>query len=163
MAKVASKVLDFETQAVEFAFEGDADPIVVKLADFSSDVQLHFALHGISQKLGDAYSSAKGVVADAKGMFENALKQLTAGDWRAARGEGDAKPRTTELAEAVARIKGQELSVVQTALAAATDEQKKTLRSNERVKATIAVIRAEKAQAKLAKLDKAGADEDLGI
>jgi hypothetical protein len=128
------------------------------LESFSPDIQLHLALHGISQKLGDAYSSSKGVVADAKGMFTEALKQLVAGDWRAARGEGDSKPRTGELAEAISRIKGIDITDVVKSLESATDEQRKTLRSNERVKATIAVIRAEKAQARLAKLESEGAD-----
>lgn len=162
MAKVASKVLDFESKGVEFEFTGK-EPRLVKLEDFSPEIQLHFALHGMSQKLGDAYSSSKGDVDAAEKMFNDTLAQLVAGDWRAARGEGESKPRTTELADAIARIKGVDVAVVQEGLKTATEEQLKTMRSNERVKATIAIIRAEKAQARLAKLDAEGGGDDLGI
>lgn len=161
MATIATKTLDFETLGVEFAFK-DAEPILVKLEDFPEDVQKHFALHGISQKLGDSYSSAKGDVAVAQTAFAATLEQLRNGEWRAARGEGESRPRSTELAAAIARIKGQPLEEVVANLASATDEQKKALRANERVKATIAVIRAEKAQAKLAAMEGEGAG-DLGI
>lgn len=158
MASIASKVLDFEDKAVEFTFK-DKTPIAVKLEDFSPEVQLHFALHGMSQKLGDAYSSAKGDVEVALTAFNACLEQLKAGDWRAARGEGDAKPRTTELAAAVARIKGVAVEDAVKALAAMDDDGRKALRSNDRVKATITLLRAEKAQAKL---DKMG-DTDIGV
>jgi len=155
MASIASKALDFDLSAVEFSFEGK-EPILVNLKDFSPEVQLHFALHGISQKLGDSYSSAKGDVEVAYASFQQTLQQLADGEWRAARSEGDAKPRTTELAEALARIKGQDVVEVTTALSALDKEKLKSLRSNDRVKAVIAVIRAEKAQAKLAASDKLG-------
>lgn len=159
MATIATKVLDFDDKAVEFTFK-DKEPIAVRLEDFSPEVQLHFALHGMSQKFGDSYSSAKGDVEVAMKSFNATLEQLKAGDWRAARGEGDAKPRTTELAAALARIKGIDVAEVAKALDAMPEEKRKELRSNDRVKATIAVLRAEKAQAKL---DKLGEDDvDLG-
>jgi hypothetical protein len=158
MASIAVKVLDLEDNAVEFTFTGQ-EPILVKASDFSADVQAHFMLHGMSQKLGDSYSSAKGDVAVAMESFKSCLEQLKNGDWRAARGEGEAKPRTTELASAVARIKGVEVSVAAQAISAMPEEQRKALRSNDRVKATIALLRAEKAQAKLDKME----DDDIGI
>lgn len=159
MASIASKVLDFDSEAVEFTFQG-MEPLAVALKDFSPEVQLHLALHGLSQKLGDSYSSAKGIVADAKVSFDQCLAQLKAGDWRASRGEGDSKPRTTELAAAVARIKGIEIAEAAKLLEAMDDDQRKTLRSNDRVKAVITVLRAEKAQSKLDKMDDG---DDLGI
>ena len=161
MATVATKVLDFEANGVEFTFVG-SEPILIKLADFSEEVQQHFALHGISQKLGDSYSSAKGVVADALTFFNQTLEQLRKGDWRAARGEGESKPRTTELAAALARIKNEDVEVIAKQLLALTDDQRKAFRSNERVKAVISLIRAEKAQAKLDKMDDEGDELDLG-
>lgn len=161
MSKVASKVLDLDNASVEFQFEGNENPVVVKLGDFSEEMQLQFALYGISQKLGDSYSGSKGDSAKAYELFNGTLAELSAGNWRASRGEGEAKPRTTELAEAIARIQSRPLADVTAALAAASDDQRKTLRSNERVKATIAVIRAEKAQARMEKLGEEV--EDLGI
>lgn len=161
MSKVATKVLDLDNASVEFTFEGSEAPVVVKLGDFSEDMQLQFALYGISQKLGDSYSGSKGDSVKAYELFNGTLTELSAGNWRASRGEGEAKPRTTELAEAIARIQSRPLADVTAALAAASDDQRKTLRSNERVKATIAVIRAEKAQARMEKLGDVA--EDLGI
>lgn len=160
MAKVATKVLDLDSKLVEFTFDG-MDPIQVAIGDFSKDVQLHFALHGISQKLGDSYSSCKGVVADAHAAFQATLEQLKNGEWRAARGEGESKPRSTELAAALARIKNISVEDAAKALDEASDDQKKALRSNERVKAVIAVLRAEKAQAKLEKLDAEGGGDEI--
>ena len=148
---IATKSLDFDTKSVEFNFS-DGTIRTVKLADFSKDIQLHYALHGISQKGGDAYASAKGDVAAAIASFDAVIAQLMSGEWRAARAEGEAKPRTTELAAAIARIKGQTIEEVSAALAAATEEQRKTLRSNERVKAVIAVLRAEKPKRNLPNL-----------
>lgn len=151
MATIATKVLDFDSKGVEFTFQG-AEPKLVALSDFSPDIQLHFALYGISQKLGDAYSSAKGVVADAQAMFNATLEQLVAGDWRAARGEGESKPRTTEFVAALARIKSKTVEEMQTAVDAMDEDKRKQLRSNDRVKAVIQVMRAEKAAAKLKKM-----------
>lgn len=153
MAKVAKKTLDFENKGVEFEFEGQ-EPVFVALSDLSPEIQLHSALHGISQKLGDAYSSSKGIVADARAMFDQALDQLKKGEWRAARGEGESKPRTTELVAAVARIKNVAIEDVQKAINEMSEEDIKRVRSNDRVKAVIQIIRAEKAAAKLEDLAK---------
>jgi hypothetical protein len=158
MAVIATKALDFDTSSVEFNFS-DGTVESVALADFPEDIQAHFALHGISQKLGDSYASSKGDVAVAKASFASAVALLKGGEWRAGRAEGDAKPRTTELAEAIARIKGKTVAEIVTFLSTASEEQRKTLRSNDRVKAVIAVLRAEKAQARLAKLDADGVDD----
>lgn len=159
MATIATKVIDLESKVVEFTFAGDA-PIAVALSDFSEETLTHATLHGLSQKLGDSYGGTKGDVAEAKKRFEATLAQLKAGNWIAARGEGETKPRTSELAEAIARIKGIDVAVVAANLAKASDEERKALRGNERVKATIVVIRAEKAQARLAKLDAKGEAEE---
>ena len=158
MATIATKVLDQEDIAVEFTFTGQ-EPILVKASDFSPEIQTHFMLHGISQKVGDSYSGAKGDIAGAMASFAACLEQLKAGDWRASRGEGESKPRTTELASAVARIKGVEVEVAAEAIAGMEEDARKALRSNERVKATIALIRAEKAQAKLDAME----DTDIGL
>lgn len=163
MASIATKALDFDNKAVEFTFAGEETPTLVSLADFPEEIQLHLALHGLSQKLGDSYASAKGEVVKAKELFSAVIAQLTSGEWRAARGEGEAKPRSTELVEALARIKNLAVADVAKALAAYDKDKLKTLRSNGRVKAVIAVIRAEKAQAKLAKLDTDAGDTDFAL
>lgn len=160
MASVCSKTLDLDNSSVEFAFS-DGSAIAVALSEYTPETVLHLTLHGISQKLGDAFSGVKGDVAEAKKRLLAVHEQLKAGDWRAARGEGEAKPRVGELAEAIARIKNVPVEEVVKALESASEDDRKAMRSNERVKAVIAVIRSEKAQAKLAKLGDAGDDIPL--
>lgn len=161
MATVAKKELDLDTKAVDFTF-ADNEVITIKLEDFTPEVALHFALHGISQKFGDSYSSVKGDVVKAKEAVQVLLAQLRAGDWRAARGEGESKPRVGELAEAIARIKNLPVDQVSKSLEAATDDERKALRSNDRVKAVIAIIRAEKAQKKLDEMKDDGSLDAFG-
>ncbi len=148
--KLAKKVIDLDAKSVEFQW-GDNTVDEITLEGFPAEIQLHLALAGISHTLGDAYSAAKGVVSEAKRLFGERLTALRDGEWRQARGSGETKPRIGELAEALARIKGLDIAVVSKALEAADEASKKTLRSNEHVKATIAAIRNEKAQARLAK------------
>lgn len=161
MAKIAEKALDLDSKSVEFTF-ADGTVLAVSLGELSADIQLHLALHGIGQKVGDAYSGAKGDVAVAKASAQAVIDQLKSGEWRAARGEGEAKPRVGELAEAIARIKGVAVEEVAKSLAGASDEQRKALRANDRVKAIIQVIRAEKAQKKLENMDDDDALEAFG-
>ncbi len=149
MAVVCKKTQDLETQSVDFEFTGDEEPITISVADFSPEIVQQFTLHGIAAKLGDAYSGSKGDVDRAKALFNSALTMVLAGDWRASRGDGESKPRLTELVSALARIKGIELADAQSLVDALDDDKKKALRSHSRIKAVIQTIRGEKAQAKL--------------
>lgn len=159
MAKFCEKTLDLDTQTVEFTFES-GDTRVLDLTRVPEETKLHLMLHGASQKGGDSYASAKGNTAEALTALDKVIDNLYAGLWTAGRGDGVAKPRTTELAEALARIKGVELGVASAAVTNADEEQRKTWRGHSKVKAVIAQIRAEKAAAKLAKSDEE--DIDLG-
>ena len=103
-------------------------------------------MHGLSQKLGDAYASVKGDAAKAILLFDGVLKQLQSGEWAKARGEGgEGTSRVTELAEAIARFKGIDIERAQKIVGEASEENVKALKQSPKLKAIIAQIRAEKA------------------
>lgn len=156
MAKFCDKQLDLDAKTVEFTFES-GDVRVLDLTRVSEETLLRLALHGASQKGGDSYASAKGNTAEALASLDKVIDNLYAGLWTAGRGEGEAKPRTTELAEALARIKGVDIATAVAAVENADEDKRKAWRGHAKVKAVIAQIRAEKAAAKLAK---AGDDDE---
>lgn len=158
MAKFCDKQLDLDTKQIEFTFS-DGQTIVADIGELSAEVQLQLMMHGASQKLGDSYASAKGNIAEAITSLQKTLDNLKAGNWTAGRSDGETKPRTTELAEALSRIKGVDLAAAQAAVEAADEDKRKAWRAHPKIKAVIAAIRAEKAQAKAAKAD----DEDFDI
>jgi hypothetical protein len=116
-------------------------------------------MHGASQKLGDSYASAKGSVADGVASLKRTIDTLTSGNWTAGRSDGETKPRTTELAQALAEIKGVDIATAQAAVENADEDKRKAWRGHPKVKAVIASIRAAKAAAKLAKAE----DEDVDL
>lgn len=140
----ASKEYDMDTGVVTITF-GNGKVVEGDSNQFSDEIRKQLMLHGLSQKMGDSYAGAKGNYAEAIQSVEDVVEQLRAGVWRAARGEGDARPRLAELAEAIARIKSVPVEAATAAVEKATDDQRKTWRSNAKVRAVIAQIRAEKA------------------
>lgn len=142
--KFAEKEYDLDTGEVSFTF-GNGKSLSLNVNELSVEIQKHLMLHGALQKVGDSYAGAKGNYSEAVENASGVIEQLKQGVWRAARGEGDARPRLAELAEAIARIKSVELEKATAAVEKATDEQRKTWRGNAKVKAVIAQIRAEKA------------------
>jgi hypothetical protein len=144
---------------VSFKF-GNGQELALDVSTLNEDIQLELMLHGALQKIGDSYAGAAGDYDFAIGNAQKIIDNLVAGAWKATReGSGEAKPRTGELAEAIARLKGIEVADAQALVDSLSDEQRKAVRGKDAVKAAVAQIRYEKAQAKAAK---AGAD-DLGI
>lgn len=141
--KFASKEYDMDTGLVVFTFGNDKS-VEIDSNRIPEETRKQLMLHGISQKAGDSYAGAKGNYAEAISAVESIRDQLYAGVWKAAR-EDDARPRLAELAEAIARIKSVALEAATAAVEKATDDQRKTWRSNAKVKAVIAQMRAEKA------------------
>jgi hypothetical protein len=157
--KFCSKEYDFDSGVAEFNF-GNGTTLTVNVDELSDDIKRELMFHGAMQKVGDSYAGAKGVFADGIQWAKDVIEQLKTGQWKASRGGGEAKPRTTELAAAIARIKGIDLAAVQEKVASASDEQRKAWRALPQVKAQIAIIREEKARAALAKAMEKG-DEGL--
>lgn len=156
--KFCKKEYDLDTGVVSFAF-GNGETVELDTKEYSEQIRNQLMLHGISQKGGDSYAGVKGNYAEAIANLKEVHENLKQGVWKAAPGEGDARPRLAELAEAIARLKSVPLDKATSAVEAATDDQRKEWRSNAKVKHAIAQIRAEKAAAAL----KDAGDSELHI
>lgn len=151
MAKVANKVKD--SAGVTFKFLDKAGTTIsCGLNDLPEHIVTALAVHGLSQKVGDSYASAQSV-AEAIGNAQEVWKNLVAGNFNVRNSTGGI------LAEAVARIKGIAVEEAFTVLEALDEDKIDALKKNERVKATIAVIKGERAAAKAV----SSGDDDLGI
>lgn len=157
--------LDQITLSIAIGSEDNTTDLEFNPNDLSEEMRTNLMLHGLSQKLGDATASVKKRLTDTlkrdptedehKAAAIEAInavwKQLESGDWRAARGEGEAKPRIGEVALAIARLRNMEVEEV-ARLVAATDKDKiKQWRKHPQIQAEITKIRAERAQERLSK------------
>jgi len=141
--KFAEKSID--NGALTIAF-GDGKTVSVSLDDLSEEIVRDLALHGLSQKVGDSYASAKGDYGFALTAATKVIDQLKAGEWKAARGTGESKPRIGELAQAVARIKKITETEALALIEKLSEEDKKAVRNHPGIKLAIQQIRTEKAQ-----------------
>lgn len=146
-----------EGSVVSFKF-GNNTELTLDVSTLDESIQTELMLHGALQKIGDSYAGAAGDYDFAIGNAKKVIENLLAGNWKAAREGGEAKPKTGELAEAIARIKGIEVAAAAELVNSLSDEQRKAVRGKDAVKAVIAQIRFEKAQKKAAT-----AGDDLGI
>lgn len=146
-----------EGSVVSFKF-GNGKELTLDVSTLDESIQTELMLHGALQKIGDSYAGAAGDFDFAIGNATKVIDNLVAGNWKAAREGGEAKPKTGELAEAIARIKQIEVAAAAEIVNGLSDEQRKAIRAKDAVKAAIAAIRYEKAQAKAAK-----SGDDLGI
>jgi hypothetical protein len=155
--KFADKDYDVETGEFEIAF-GNGQSVKCMVYELPAEIQKLLMLHGASQKIGDSYAGVKKNYDEAIKNANDVIEQLKAGSWKSLGGD-EARPRLGELAEAISRIKGTDLEKTKLAVEKATDEQRKTWRTNNKVKAVIAQLRAEKAQAEL----EAAGEKELDI
>ena len=140
---------------------GNGETLTIDVSTLDESIQTNLMIHGALQKIGDSYAGAAGDYEFAISNAKKVIQNLLDGNWKAAREAGEAKPRTGELAEAIARIKSIDIADAQALVDGLSEEQRKAVRGKDSVKAVIAKIRFEKAQAKAAKAE--GADADLGI
>lgn len=139
-----------EGTVASFTF-GDGTVLSLDVSNLSEEIQTELMLHGALQKIGDSYAGAAGDYAYAKAQAEKVIQNLIDGVWKAAREAGEAKPKSGELVQALAEIKGLEVEAVAAAVEAMDDERRKAVRSHPAVKAKIAEIRARKANEAAAK------------
>lgn len=144
-AKFCEKEFSVEENSVSFSF-GNGTMLELALGELSPEIQKRLMLHGALQKIGDSYAGAKGDFGSGIKDAQAVIDGLKSGTWRSAAGEGEGKPRLGELAEAISRIKNLPLDKVMPAVEKADEKTRKDWRSNAKVKAVIAQIRAEKAQ-----------------
>ena len=144
----------------EFKF-GNGTVVSVNVNDLSEDIRNNLMMHGLMQKVGDAYASAKGDFTIGVAAAEKVITQLHDGQWTASRASGEAKPKIGELVTALATLKGLDPAVVAVAVEKATDEQRKAWRKHPAIAAEIAKVRAEKAAERAAKAQAEGGDIEL--
>lgn len=155
--KFCDKEYDMDTGLLELTF-GNGKKLEFDSNKISDEMKKQLMLHGASQKIGDSFAGVKGNFVEGIQNAQDTIDQLYAGVWKADR-EGDARPRLAELAAAIARIKNVALEQATAAVEKGTDDQRKQWRSNAKVKAVIAQIRAEKAAEALAESEKSGEQE----
>lgn len=149
----------------------EKETISFSLSDFPEEIVQRAALYGLSKKMVDSVAGEKARIAKDRGVdtrdisdsdaeyisamvsgIKDTLEQLKSGEWTAARGEGEAKPRVTELAEAIARVKGMPISDAVILVRKVGEEDKEKLsrwRKHPQIQLAIAQIRKEKAAARL--------------
>ena len=148
-----------------FTFGDNSRTVVdIDLDDLDEDISGQLLVHGLTQKGRDSFASAKGDYAFAIGSVQKVFANLRSGQWNASRASGgDGKPKTGELAEAIANLKKMPLEQVQTAVEAATDEARKAWRKNPSVAAEVLSIRSAKAKARVEKARTEGTLVELAI
>jgi hypothetical protein len=153
----AKKAPREDGDGIDFEFS-DGNLLECLVSKIPQTVRDHLVLHGLSQKVGDAYAGMYTVeecIEAATAMYERLVK----GEWTAARQAGEGKG-VSQLLEAVMQVTGKPKEVVQAMLDSKTDEEKKGIRNNVKVAAAILQIQAAKAAAKAAKAaEAAGADD----
>ena len=137
-AKCTKKV---EGKTVVFAFANGKD-LTFDPAIVSPEIVTALMLHGASQKIGDSFAGSESVE-EAYADASEVLDQLYAGQWKAARAAGE--PRTGLLVEALARISGKDVAMCKLAVETMTDDARKALRNDPRIKREIAKINFENA------------------
>lgn len=137
----AHKVVDMAGRCVRWYFANGASA-TVELDSFNADLQLAFALHGISQKFGDSYASAT-TVTEARSAFDDLYDQLMNGDWEKRREGGKAKEEPL-LVEALARIYNSPVEAVRPLVEAMKPAERRAMEADGEVARMILAIRAER-------------------
>ena len=136
-----------EGTTVYFQF-GNGTRLSLDVSTLEADIQNELLLHGALQKIGDSYAGAGGDYDFAVESATRIIQNLQDGNWKTQREGGPNAPRLSELAEAVAKIKGYALEQATEIVTNLSEDQRKLLRGKDTVKAAIAQLRYEKAQAK---------------
>lgn len=131
---------------VTFDFD-EQHELVTDLANLPQEIVQRLAVHGLSQKVGDAYANNDGP-ADAYARAKVVYESLQAGQWNAGRsGAGG------DLVEAVMGETNQSREAVTERLAAMSKEEKTALRKNAKIAARLATIKAKRAAERAALAD----------
>ena len=103
MAKIATKRMDLEAQAVMIEF-ADGHVVEIALASLTPEIITHAALHGLLQKLGDSYAGAKGDLGMAHAQCRVVADQLLDGNWNAPGRAGDGGQAFNDLVEVLVEL-----------------------------------------------------------
>lgn len=140
-AKIASKDVLRDTNGqptgVEITFT-HGPKVRVNLTDLTPEMVMEAACHGLSQKLGDSYSGESDPKV-AHGLAAAVADTVTGGEWNR-KGQGDGG----DFVAALANLTGQDAEAVRQMLATKDDDERKVIKSDKRVKAEMARIKAER-------------------
>ena len=143
-ARIATVAVDIEEATLRFDFAHGAS-LTVCLGEFSPGVRHRLALHGLEQKVRDAYAGAASP-SEAYGLASKTLDALRAGNWTV-RGSSEPRPDSTEVlaqavvAAAAAAGKALDLEAVKAKLRTLDRSALSKLRSDPRVAAELARLR----------------------
>jgi hypothetical protein len=160
LAKVTPFDADGEAGVIRFVL-GNGQEVVAVLKDMPEDIVQRLVVHGLSQKVGDSVAglSKDRRFGDAYATMQDVVAMLVAGNWNAGREGG-----SSDLVEALAKLKKLPLEDVRVAVKRMDEETLKRVLANPAVKAEIAKIKAKRAS-DAAKVSQASVDEielDLG-
>lgn len=129
MQRICTRSYDVENGTITFEW-ADATKDVVEMNSFPLEMQERFKFHGAVQKIGDTWANSDGLE-DAKGKFNAIIAQLMSKDWTARSGGGTGP---TVWLEAIVRVTGQTIADVRDMWETLTDEQRKKVKQDPRVK-----------------------------
>lgn len=144
---IATKKIDPTSGVVTILF-ADARELTFDPASVGDAVQRHLLAIGAARTIGDSYNGAESVdeaFADAAKM----IGRLVAGETPAKRGAGE--PRVGLLVEALARVSGKSAAICKAVVEQMTDDAKKALRADARIKQAIAELVLARTSAQAAK------------
>jgi hypothetical protein len=138
----AHKVVDTAGGTVTW-YWADGLANTISLVQFDANLQRQFALHGISQKLGDCYASATSV-REARESFDALVDQLNGGDWEKKR-EGGGNESGSMLVRAAAEAFGVTVAEAALVVKELTAKEKATLELDPAVAKVMMRLRQERA------------------
>ena len=153
LSKIMPSDVGGKADTVQFIL-GNGLRVEADMQSLSPDMVKQLALHGLSQKVGDASAgfSKAGDYSGAFGAMQQVVDNLYAGQW-STRGQGGG---ISDLVQAICELRGVELDAAQAAIDAMDEEQLKRVTSHPQVKAKVADIKA----ARLAKAAENAPDLD---
>ena len=156
------KTIDCEKQTVTFKL-GNGLELIVKKEDVSPENWERAAMHGISQRLGDACANLSKGKEYGKAMeaLEELKQQLGTKDWTKGREAGN-RQQIEDLIEALSKLKKLDIEIVRAAVDKADAEKRKSWISNKAIAAEMAEIKSKRLK-KEAKGNQTVDDIDLEI
>lgn len=157
MQKFLSKVMPQDVSGKEGTVQfvlGNGLRVEADLVSLSPNMITQLALHGLSQKVGDASAgfSKAGDYSGAFGAMQQVVDNLIAGQW-STRGQGGG---TSDLVQAICELRGVDVEQAQQVVDGLDEEQLKRITSHPAIKAKIANLKA----VRLAKAAESASDLD---
>ncbi len=150
---------------VVFSF-ARGEPISVSTQDFAA-LHMHLIAHGISQKLGDRFTSAYNKnksISEARASMMQLIESMKAGEWEQRSRSGDEVKikRSTDVARAFAEVKGWTLEKAEALVERLTPMQIKDICATTEVAPILARLAMERAAKRAEKASKSLASMDFG-